>query len=526
MTEYWKNEDFVMIKEKHIPIKIVKYENIEKEEELLKEKRACVSFMTENCATFTGKGSYVLLDFGKEMCGSLRIVCRDAEKLGADFRITFGESVTEACSTIGEKNATNDHTPRDFTVKVSMMSDAVYGLTGFRFARVELLSEEPVLIKNIFAVSQLPLIEDEGYIKTSDSELNKIIETAAYTLKLNFQNGYIWDGIKRDRLVWCGDLHQEIVNSMYFYGDNKNVTNSLSFLRDETPDTDWVNGIPSYSAWWVINLCDYCFLSGNKEYFENNKDWAKIILERVDKCIATDGTMAFSNAFMEFFLDWPTYETDDAVTGTAMLMIIAAKRFNAIEENENCKNIINKLQPYLNKETNKKQVKAFQILAGRNPQGENVVLEENLAAGFSTFMAYYILTANALSGGKKGVEIIKQYFGAMLSRGATSLWEDFDLEWLKNSGRIDEFPEEDQKDIHGDFGAYCYEGFRHSLCHAWASGLISFIVEKVIGLKVTDTGIEINPDTEGIENINAVLHTKHGKVSIEIKDNKAKYTYI
>ena len=56
----------------------------------------------------------------------------------------------------------------------------------------------------------------------ADALLNRIIDTAAYTLKLNLQNGYIWDGIKRDRLVWSGDLHQEILLSMYLYGDNAN----------------------------------------------------------------------------------------------------------------------------------------------------------------------------------------------------------------------------------------------------------------------------------------------------------------
>ncbi len=34
--------------------------------------------------------------------------------------------------------------------------------------------------------------------------------------------------------------------------------------------------------------------------------------------------------------------------------------------------------------------------------------------------------------------IIKEYFGAMLSRGATTFWEDFDMEWLNGSGREDE----------------------------------------------------------------------------------------
>ena len=40
-------------------------------------------------------------------------------------------------------------------------------------------------------------------------------------------------------------------------------------------------------------------------------------------------------------------------------------------------------------------------------------LEKGGAAGFSTFMAYYILKADAMAGGKDMLSIMKEYFGAM-----------------------------------------------------------------------------------------------------------------
>ena len=96
------------------------------------------------------------------------------------------------------------------------------------------------------------------------------------------------------------------------------------------------------------------------------------------------------------------------------------------------------------------QVSAFQILAGRKAENEAEFLEAGGASGFSTFMAYFLLLADALAGGENMLPIIKEYFGAMLSRGATTFWEDFDMEWLNGSGRIDEIPEDGVKDIHGD----------------------------------------------------------------------------
>ena len=80
--------------------------------------------------------------------------------------------------------------------------------------------------------------------------------------------------------------------------------------------------------------------------------------------------------------------------------------------------------------------------------------------------------------------------------GATSFWEDFNLAWTNNAFRIDEKPLSEKKDIHGDFGDYCYKGFRHSLCHGWSAGPASFCVNHVIGLRPQKVGcreIEIKP---------------------------------
>ena len=521
MLEYWKDDDFTIIKEKIMPVHVKCSNQVNDVENLLVEKPSCISFNKGGVATFTEKGAYVVLDFGKELCGSIRVVTRATSSNPAMFRITLGESLTEACSSIGEKNATNDHSPRDFNAAIPNMSDLTYGLSGFRFARMELLTEESVSIRNVFAVSMLPKFEKEGYITTSDEELNKIIETAIYTLKLNFQNGYIWDGIKRDRLVWSGDLNQEIISSIYLFGDNRNITNSLSFLCSETPATKWINTIPTYSAWWVVNLCDYCRLTGNIEYFDANKEYAKGVFAHINDCITDDGNIEFvPKSGMAFYLDWPTYGTPDAVTGTAALLIYAAKMYLKLEDNEDCCAIVQKLASYLDASCEFKQTRAFQILAGREKEGDAEFLEKNGAEGYSTFMSYYILTASAMAKGDAMLPIIKEYFGAMLSRGATTFWEDFHMDWLEGSGRIDELPKEGQKDIHGDYGAFCYKGFRHSLCHGWASGVLAFIYEYMLGLKLLDGGerYEVSPNPLGVKEIHARIPTRAGWLEVDVVD--------
>ena len=87
-----------------------------------------------------------------------------------------------------------------------------------------------------------------------------------------------------------------------------------------------------------------------------------------------------------------------------------------------------------------------------------------------------------------GIYTVRDYWGGMLDMGATSFWEDFNTEWTRNAFRIDELPVAGKKDIHGDFGDFCYVGFRHSLCHGWASGPAAWLIAHVLGVQVADVG--------------------------------------
>lgn len=499
------------------PKQIVESNNVLWVDELLKVKPACISFKGDGCVRFEGAGSFVILDFGKELCGGIRILTRDAKGM-VKWRITFGESLTECCAKIGEKNATNDHSPRDIEAMTGMMSDLTFGQTGFRFVRIELIEGEWAMLQSVFAVSILPRFKREAEITTDDQLLNEIIKTATYTLKLCFQNGYIWDGIKRDRLVWCGDLHPEIITSLYLFGDNENIKNSLRFLKESTPAKDWMNRIPAYSAWWIISLCDYCKYTGNWDFFEKNRAYAEAVLEHFDQCIKEDGSMNLSDGVgMEFYLDWSTSGNSESVVGVASLIILMAKKYLTVEENTGCEQIIKKLKGYLEVETAMKPIRAFQVLAGRDSIDDAEMLQMDGAKGFSTFMAYYILLAMSRRGSEM-LPILKEYYGGMLSRGATTFWEDFDMEWLENSGRIDEFPEEGQRDIHGDFGKHCYVKFRHSLCHGWSSGVVAFIIEYILGIHIENGGRKVyfHPHLLGLEEIEAKIPLQNGWLNLSI----------
>lgn len=499
------------------PKEIKANDKVKNYRQLLEKKSLHVSFHCKDAVEFTEKGSYVLLDFGKEVCGGIRLITVGNPEHTAEMHIRFGESLSEAVADLGEKNAQNAHSPRDFQALVPGLSDLTFGQSGFRFAFIELCSETPVLVQSIVAANTTPDFPMEAKITTNDEELNQILDTAAYTVKLCHQNGVIWDGIKRDRLVWMGDSHQEILTSFYLFGDNENIRNSLLFTENDTlsaPD-QWVNWMPTYSMWWIICLCDYCKKSGNYKFFEENAGFAEELLARLNALVSEEGHIAIKDAY---FLDWPTKGTLDAEIGTAALLMITSEKFLSFRKNNDAEEMISKLSPWLKQSMPiSKQVNAFKVLSG--VEIENIIekIERNGSEGFSTFMTYYILKAYKASGGKNSLNFIKEYFGGMLSRGATTFWEDFDIAWLKDSGRIDAFVEKGKKDIHGDYGNHCYLGFRHSLCHGWSSGVFAFFIEEIMGVVIENNRImDVKPSMSGLEFIKAELPVNGKLVSIEM----------
>ena len=227
-----------------LPITICAAKNAQNTGTLLQKKALQIGLNEKNLMTLSG--GYVILDFGKELSGGVRILTYSVKGPGF-VRIRFGESIGECCADIGYKNATNDHSTRDFTMQLQNYSDMTFGQSGFRFVRIDCVDAETELeIKNIWAAFDLPERKPVGTFVSDDDEVNRIFTTAAWTLNLCRQNGYFWDGVKRDRLVWIGDLYPEMRAAHCLWGTIPETTASLDFAREEAELPGWMNGYPTY----------------------------------------------------------------------------------------------------------------------------------------------------------------------------------------------------------------------------------------------------------------------------------------
>lgn len=482
----------------------------------------------------------VILDYGKELHGGLKLILGSSnQRGGTPVRIRFGESVGETCSSLlsekqGKKYSTNDHAIRDMIISIPREGQIEIGHTGFRFVRIDLLQPDvDVRIKEASAILRYRNIPYLGSFRCNDKRLNEIWMTGAYTVHLNMQE-FLWDGIKRDRIIWLGDMHPEVATIQTVFGDNKVVEKSIDLACKQFPLPKWLNNMSSYSMWYLIIQYEWFMHNGNLDFLHRHRNYITGVIDRINECVDENGN---ENLAKWRFLDWPSTPNKAGVEAGYRALLCwalndAEQLCNVLGEKEyaaKSRDIIRRIQKIIKQPNNLKQAAALMTIAGLMDAREacEKIISVGGARGFSTFYGYYML--EALAKGKEyqqAIDIIRQFWGGMLDLGATTFWEDFNLDWAHNAGRIDEFTPKGKDDIHGDFGDYCYPSYRHSLCHGWASGPTPWITRYILGIEILKPGckeLRITPNLCDLNWAEGTFPTPLGIVYVKhVKDTNGK----
>lgn len=484
-----------------------------------------------------------LLDFGREIEGGVEIVTgMSRPSTPIKIRVRFGESVSEAmCEIDGQNGATNDHALRDFTMELPWLGTIQSSNSGFRFVRIDILDDaEELQLKEVRAISRYRDIPYLGSFTCDNPRLNEIWRVGAHTVHINMQE-YLWDGVKRDRLVWIGDMHPEVMTINSVFGYNEVVPKSLDFIRDITPLPRWMNDISSYSIWWLLIQRDWYYYQGDINYLFEQRGYVEGLLEQLLECVDEDGKECLSGGR---FLDWPSSPNQCAINAGLQSLLVKALAvgqelaliFKNGELAERCAKKRQLMVEYAPKlvaelrssgrlpyEAGSKQGAALLSLAGLMDAKEanREYLSANGAHGFSTFYGYYMVEAMAKAGDYQGaMDIISDYWGAMIDLGATTFWEDFNIEWIENAAPIDELLPEGRVDIHRTYGDYCYKGYRHSLAHGWASGPTAWLSRHVLGVEVVEPGckvVRVKANLGDLNYVKGTFPTPYGVIYIEHK---------
>lgn len=481
-----------------------------------------------------GQKAVIICDFGKEVVGHPILIGMSYE--GAKVTVTCGEYEAECDA------------PYQPAVTQSFERGAIRWLMpdrrAFRYAKFVVEPKTIARIDRLQAQLMEYSAERTGSFECSDDMLNRIWDVSARTDYLCMQD-YYEDGIKRDRLLWIGDLRIEALVGYYTYGVTALPRRGLMQLADIQLPDGIIPGVgpapnstylPDYCAYFVMSVADYYRFTGDKEtvatlypYVKKVMDWFKA---------NTDDSGLFRHADRPgwwIFVDWDgSMEKKDRVTALEAVYYWA---LNDAAELARVADVKGDIPTYTNQarllrqginttlwsaeqgayvdcatdegpsKLIHKQPNALAVLAGV-PDTEMVgkavdaILDSTKTPPVTTpYMNFYVASALFEQGkNKEAVDIIRAYWGGMIDRGATSFWEKFDPNWPTP-----------------------YENAELSYCHGWSSGPGAMLPAYVAGIRPAGAGFQqavVEPELAGLEWVKAEVPTSYGKFRVDWKSDR------
>ena len=262
-----------------------------------------------------GAPAAIVLDFGKEVGGTPFIVVSSSTAASATVRISTSEALSFLTTTGGA--FTNDNGSQiNFTVGPAQRYTG--GLRGgFRFAAIELRTAGTVRLSaagvNFKAFRAGPDLY-QGWFISSDDQLNRMWYSGAYTAQMDmvpvgvascFTRPVVFDGAKRDRAIWSGDLAVTDPVALLSIGSNsvpfiKGAIDSIMNLQASSGRLTSAVGFrgcgafdfaTTYSAYSAIIAIQYYRYSGDAAYVRS-------LLPRLEAAAAFHATRIDGNGLV------------------------------------------------------------------------------------------------------------------------------------------------------------------------------------------------------------------------------------
>jgi hypothetical protein len=460
-----------------------------------------------------GEQPHMLLDFGREINGRLSV------KLNGDspctVAISYGESQGEAQTQpyLGARNLLLLPNGQGFGPK-----------QGFRYALVTFLGPQGIYKFNqIVADSIYYPATWAGSFDCSDALLNQIWYVGVRTAHLTIQD-WVWDGIKRDRMPWAGDLYgatRALLNSNI---DPIPIQRTLAILAPHAGQE--VNNISGYSAYWIMTVADLYRRTGNFQFLQNMEFPLGIAAAKLESDVDPAGLFSFPIG-TQAFVDWsPDFSTDTIESRRATQFLICHALSEAAWLFSQLKNV-NEAATSL-ASANRFRATAQQFLTtgltfGARWQSNDLAVAMDVAdpsqanaiwailavppmEPITPFQNYFAVSAMAkLNHRPEAIDWIRKYWGGMLSEGTSTFWEAYDIGW-------------DNGDIVSKLEADNRTGYYVSLCHSWSSGVSGWLQEEILGVKIdpnSPSNILIRPDLAGLASAKGDVPVATGLVHVD-----------
>jgi alpha-L-rhamnosidase len=473
------------------------------------------------------KGPQVLLDFGREVVGRIRIA--SASDQPSDVVIQYGESKDEALQ--------GPYLGQD-PIHLAPRATAYGPKSAFRYVLVRFVRGEHQQYSALNLDGIAYPVKWQGSFESSDPMLNKAWAVGAYTAHLCMQDD-IWDAPKRDRARWMGDLDVSGRTINDAFGDTFLMEQTLDALLGPHPATQDVNTIPGYSAFWFTGEAQFYRTHDAKAQLEALHPRMVQLLHRMASEL--NGNGLFVNAQHGWpFVDWSPELHDDtplARMGTQMEFYAAfhqaAYLLNQLGDSKEAQFATNTAdaigqaaQEHLldasGSYSDRWQPNAYAVLSGVATPSQYPSIWKNALSSvghvkynaliITPYYNYYVISAMAkMDHRQAALDWIRQYWGGMLAEGATSFWEGYMPDWYKDP-------------FHQSLQADQQSGFVVSLAHGWSTGITPWLTEQVLGVQSTGPGfstVRIRPDLIDLSYAKGTVPTPRGLLAVSIKKEGA-----
>jgi alpha-L-rhamnosidase len=509
---------------------------------LLEKSDLEVSLPLEVTPVDDGQARRYVVDFGRELIGWIELEVTALD--GAILDLLGFEGVQDGRIQITE----NMNNTLRYTCRTGRQKFVSTQRRGLRYVILDVHnSSEPVKIHHVgVRLSTYPWTNACGTFRSSDSRLNQIYDASAYMLRLCSEDTFT-DCPTFEQTLWVGDAcHSSILFHQYAHGNPRLPERNLRLAAqslERLPITnsqvpgDWENMlIPNWSFFWVMGCLEQYHLTGSLAFVRELFP----ALEKQAHTIEVSRNAAGLFDFQEnvwHFLDWsrmdsprgsiPAHENCLAVASLRATASLAetlgelerASHWNVLADqiSESINRVFwceseqayvdslhadGTLSRVVSQATNITALISGVAGARADALREQVVQPpEHWAKAGTSWMTMFVCEQLAQTDRTlEMLRILRDHWGEMLDRGATTIWETF-------------------------AGAYTQdENWTRSWCHAWSSAPLYLLPAYVLGVRPLEPGFKhalIAPQLGDLEWAEGRVPTPYGEIEMRAEQDGA-----
>jgi hypothetical protein len=451
--------------------------------------------------------SGIVLDFGEHLTGYVSFTVADLNRVvdaALRFKFTFAEMPAEAVLPFDPYEGVLSRAwLQDEIVTVSDVPATITipRRVAFRYLKIELLGSSrysDFKITNVEVKATTSVKENAASLpKETKSLIQEIDKTGLATLKECMQTVYE-DGPKRDRRLWIGDLYLESLANNYSFKNYELTQHCLYLLAGLSAENGYLyatvferptphpqqNLLFDYSLIYNVTLKDYLEATGDRQTALDLWAVAKKQLEIPRKYLLANGMLDYQKAGKEWWLFFDWRDGLDKQAALQGVVIWAYKNTYELAKLLGKENEVSELPGLIKKMTEAahqnlfdkklgvfvsgtdKQIsycsQAWMVLSGVATKKEGQmalsklsVMQKVVYPG-APYLYHYVIEAMIQCGMEtEAKQLLVNYWGGMVKKGADTFWEVYD-------------PTNDYLSPYNSF-------LVNSYCHAWSCTPVYFI---------------------------------------------------